>query len=33
VAEVEAVLYFREPANILAADPQRKPLATIGWRR
>jgi periplasmic glucans biosynthesis protein len=31
VAEVEAVLYFREQANILAADPQRKPLATIGY--
>ena len=31
VAEVEAVLYFRERANILAADPQRKPLATIGF--
>ena len=30
MAEVEAVLYFRDPANILAADPQRKPLATIG---
>jgi glucans biosynthesis protein len=30
VAKVEAVLYFREPQNILAADPQRKPLATIG---
>jgi glucans biosynthesis protein len=30
VAEVEAVLYFRDQANILAADPQRKPLATLG---
>ena len=30
VVEVEAVVYFREPVNILAADPQRKPLATIG---
>ena len=30
MAEVEAVVYFREPKNILAADPQRKPLATIG---
>ena len=29
-AQVEAVVYFREPQNILAADPQRKPLATIG---
>jgi glucans biosynthesis protein len=31
VAEVEAVLYFRERANILEVDPQRKPLATIGF--
>jgi glucans biosynthesis protein len=31
VAEVEAVLYFREPANILAAAANRKPLATIGY--
>jgi periplasmic glucans biosynthesis protein len=31
VAEVEAILYFRQPADILAADPQRKPLATIGF--
>jgi glucans biosynthesis protein len=30
VAKVEAVLYFREQQNILAADSQRKPLATIG---
>jgi periplasmic glucans biosynthesis protein len=30
VAQVEAVVYFREPQNILAADPQHKPLATIG---
>jgi len=30
VAEVEAVVYFREWPNIVAADPQRKPLATIG---
>jgi glucans biosynthesis protein len=30
VAEVEAVLYFREPQMILAAEPQRKPLATMG---
>jgi glucans biosynthesis protein len=30
VAKVEAVLYFREQQNILAADPQRKALATIG---
>jgi glucans biosynthesis protein len=29
--EVEAVLYFREPVNILAADPERKPMATIGF--
>jgi periplasmic glucans biosynthesis protein len=29
--EVEAIVYFRDPANILAADPQRKPLATIGF--
>ena len=28
--EVEAVLYFRDHPDILAADPQRKPLATIG---
>jgi glucans biosynthesis protein len=27
---VEAVVYFREPQNILAVDPHRKPLATIG---
>jgi glucans biosynthesis protein len=30
MVEVEAVLYFREPVNILAADPERKPLATMG---
>ncbi len=30
-AAVEAVVYFRETNNILAADPQRKPLATIGF--
>ncbi|HZM01515.1 MAG TPA: glucan biosynthesis protein G [Candidatus Saccharimonadales bacterium] len=30
VAEVEAVLYFRDATNIHAADAQRKPLATIG---
>jgi glucans biosynthesis protein len=29
-AKVEAVVYFREPQNILAADPQRKALVTIG---
>jgi glucans biosynthesis protein len=29
--EVEAILYFREPVNVLAADPTRKPLATIGY--
>lgn len=31
MAEVEAVLYFRAPADVFAADPQRKPLATIGF--
>lgn len=31
VAEVEAVLYFRNPEDIKAADPHRKPLATIGF--
>jgi glucans biosynthesis protein len=31
VAEVEAVLYFRDQPNILAADPQRKPLETVGF--
>ena len=31
MAEVEAVVYFRDQANILAVDPQRKPLATIGF--
>ncbi len=30
-AEVDAILYFRDPVNIHAADPQRKPLATIGY--
>jgi glucans biosynthesis protein len=30
VAKVEAVVYFRTPQNILAADPHRQPLATIG---
>ncbi len=30
-AEVEAVVYFRERANIVAADGQRKPLATLGF--
>ena len=30
VAEVEAVRLFSRAENILAADPQRKPLATIG---
>jgi glucans biosynthesis protein len=29
-AEVEAILYFREPRDIVAADPQRKALLTIG---
>ncbi|MGO8701625.1 MAG: glucan biosynthesis protein [Limisphaerales bacterium] len=28
---VEAVLYFRDRDNVLAADAQRKPLATIGF--
>ena len=31
VAEVEAVLYFRERPNVVASDAQRKPLATIGY--
>jgi len=31
VMDVEAILYFREPANVLATDPARKPLATIGF--
>jgi glucans biosynthesis protein len=31
IAQVEAVLYFREPANILAADPHRGSLASIGY--
>jgi glucans biosynthesis protein len=31
VAEVEAVVYFRDQPGILAVDPQRKPLATIGF--
>ena len=30
VAEIEAILYFRETNNILAADPHRKPLRTLG---
>jgi glucans biosynthesis protein len=30
VVQVEAEVYFRQTNNILAADPQRKPLATIG---
>jgi glucans biosynthesis protein len=30
VAQVDAVVYFREPQNILAADPHRQPLRTIG---
>jgi glucans biosynthesis protein len=30
VAKIEAVLYFREGQAILAADPQRKALATMG---
>jgi glucans biosynthesis protein len=31
VAEIEAIVYFRNEPNIVAADPQRKPLATIGF--
>lgn len=31
VAEVEAILYFRDQDNIRAVDPKRKPLATIGY--
>jgi glucans biosynthesis protein len=30
-AEVSAVLYFRDRTNVLAADPHRKPLATVGF--
>ncbi len=30
VLEVEAILYFREPDQIRAANPQRKPLKSIG---
>jgi glucans biosynthesis protein len=30
VAEVDAVLYMREPKKILEVDPKRKPLLTIG---
>jgi len=30
VAKVEAIVYFRTPQNILAADPHRPPLVTIG---
>jgi periplasmic glucans biosynthesis protein len=30
VTEVEAVIYLREPDKIHAADPNRKPLATLG---
>jgi len=30
VAQVDAIVYFREPQSILAADPQRPPLSTIG---
>jgi len=30
IADIEAVLFFREPANVQAVDPQRKPLKTIG---
>jgi periplasmic glucans biosynthesis protein len=31
VVDVEAVLFFRDQANIRAVDAQRKPLKTIGW--
>jgi glucans biosynthesis protein len=30
IADVEAVLYLREPANVQAGNPTRKPLKTIG---
>jgi glucans biosynthesis protein len=30
ITEVEAVLYFRETNNIIAVDPHRKPLRTLG---
>ena len=30
VVDVDAVLYFREPDNVRAADPNRKPLKTVG---
>lgn len=30
VAEIEAIIYMREPDKILAVDPKRKPLATLG---
>ena len=31
IAQVEAIVYFREMKDILAADPQRKALSTIGF--
>jgi glucans biosynthesis protein len=31
VADVEAILYFRDSQTILAADPKHEPLATIGF--
>ncbi|HEY3855839.1 MAG TPA: glucan biosynthesis protein G [Verrucomicrobiae bacterium] len=31
IAQVEAVLYFREPANIFSVDPHKKSLASIGY--
>ncbi|SPE55583.1 glucan biosynthesis protein, periplasmic (fragment) [Verrucomicrobia bacterium] len=30
IADIEAVLYFREPANVRAVDVQHKPVKTIG---
>jgi glucans biosynthesis protein len=29
--DISAVLFFRDPKNVLAVDKQSKPLATIGW--
>ena len=31
VCDIDAVLFFRDQNNVLAADKQRKPIATIGW--
>jgi glucans biosynthesis protein len=31
VADINAVIYMRETNLVLAVNPQRKPLATIGW--